>query len=90
MIAVTFGSDGHIFSLNNRRLYAYKSLRSQGFLENLTPPNMIRVRVKELSKKEMQKYTIDRCSLTATLMREHIEEATPHTKEEIDDQNISS
>ena len=84
MIAVTIANDGHIFSLNNRRLYVYKTLRIQGFLENRSPPNMIQVRVKALTKKELLKYTIERCSLTATLMRENIGNGNENVEEEHD------
>ena len=56
------------FSLGNRRLWVLKQLRSKGFFEK--SKNLYRVRVKSALPKEQERYTEDRCSLTATLMRE--------------------
>ena len=69
-ITVIMGADGHVFSLNNRRLYVLKALRSRGLL----PDNSIGVRTKEALPRELARYTVDRCSLTATIMRERPKE----------------
>ena len=65
-ITVIIGKDGHIFSLNNRRLYVLKYLRKEGKLKN----NLIKVRTKAGNSKELERYTPERCSLNATIMRE--------------------
>lgn len=54
----------HVFSLNNRRLYVLKKLRSMGLLET------VQVRLKAAKKREEEKYTIERCSLTASFLGE--------------------
>ena len=58
------GKDGILFSLNNRRLWVLKELRRQGKL----PGNVVRVRCKEALPRERDRYTAEKCSLTATLM----------------------
>jgi hypothetical protein len=65
LITVVKGLDGHLFSLNNRRLYVIKQLRTAGILEN----NMIKVRLKPALKRELERYTVERCSLEATMMK---------------------
>lgn len=57
---------GQYFSLNNRRLFVLKALRSEGLLKN----NSIRVRLKPALEREKERYTTDRCSLVATIMKE--------------------
>jgi hypothetical protein len=59
-------NDGHYFSLNNRRLYVFKTLRER----NLLPNNEITVRVKQPLEREKEKYIPDHCSLTAVIMAE--------------------
>ena len=54
------------FSLNNRRLYVFKFLRDNGFLE--ARDNLIQVRTKAALPRELERYTIDRCSLSAKIM----------------------
>ena len=55
------------FSLNNRRLYVLKRCREEGLLPN----NLVRVRVrKPKSANEIERYTVDKCSLDAKLIRE--------------------
>lgn len=54
------------FTLNNRRLYVLKHLRSIGFLEQFD--NKVKVRLKVAKKREIERYRIDRCSLTASFM----------------------
>jgi hypothetical protein len=46
MITVLRGTDGHMFSLNNRRLFVLKHLRSEGLLLTTSPSNTIQVRSK--------------------------------------------
>ena len=69
-ITVLVGVDGHMFSLNNRRLYTFKMLRQQGALENRVPPNTVNVRVKSALPRELKKYTTESCSLNCTIMHE--------------------
>ena len=72
MIAIIYNKNGDIFSLNNRRLYVIKYIYSLGLLESRIPKNTIYVRIKNVTDKEMEKFTIERCSLQAVLMREKI------------------
>jgi hypothetical protein len=51
----TSASDGQYFSLNNRRLWVLKQLRSKGKLKD----NLLRVRVKDALPRELEKYTRD-------------------------------
>jgi hypothetical protein len=56
------------FSLNNRRLWVLKRCREEGLL---LPSNLVRVRVRQpKSASEVARYTVQNCSLEATLMRE--------------------
>lgn len=64
-ITAIAGQDGNYYSLNNRRLYVFKELKRAGKLPNGT----IKVRVKHPLNREKQRYTAERCSLNATLMR---------------------
>ena len=64
VITILRGADGVFFSLNNRRLWVLKELRRAGEL------TVVRVRIKELLAREVAKYSADKCSLTATIMRE--------------------
>jgi hypothetical protein len=66
LITVIEGKEGCLFSLNNRRLYLIKELRARGLLEN----NMCRVRTKAGLPRELERYTTERCSLTARVMKE--------------------
>lgn len=52
------------FSLNNRRLWVFKACREEGLLE------VIKVRVRSLKSNEVERYTVERCSLSAKFMRE--------------------
>jgi hypothetical protein len=67
LITVVRGGDGSLVSLNNRRLYVLKKLREEGRLAN----NEVKVRLKPALARELERYTKDRCSLNATVMREH-------------------
>lgn len=59
-------NEGTYFSLNNRRLFVLKELRSRGLLDGDT----IGARVKVALEREKERYTVDRCSLVAKIMRE--------------------
>ncbi|EGX88048.1 hypothetical protein CCM_09184 [Cordyceps militaris CM01] len=59
-------STGHLFSLNNRRLYVFKALRAAGRLDTVA----VRVRPVPQTKRMRDKYSADRCSKTARLMLE--------------------
>lgn len=52
----------YYFSLNNRRLFLFKTLRSMGLVER------IKVHVKPALPREAEKYTRDRCVLMAKVM----------------------
>jgi len=60
--------DGQVyyFSLNNRRLWVLKELHARGYFEG----KLHTVRLKEALPRERERYTIDRCSLTAKIMKE--------------------
>ena len=65
--SITLLFDGvSYFSLNNRRLFVFKTLRQAGKLST------VRARVKPVpqTKRMKTKYTVEKCSLTAKLMRE--------------------
>ena len=64
-------NEGAYFSLNNRRLYVLKELRSRGLL----PGNVIPARVKAALEREKERYRVDRCSLAAKVMKENDPEA---------------
>ena len=51
-------------SLNNRRLWVLKQLHDQGYFGNRT----IKVRVKKVLPREVNRYAIDRCVLNAKIM----------------------
>jgi hypothetical protein len=67
-ITVLRAPDGNYFSLNNRRLYVLKHLRSTGFLESRS--NAVKVRVKLPLPRELKKYSTTRCSLVSRIMKE--------------------
>eukprot|EP01061_Rhynchopus_euleeides_P009985 TRINITY_DN19307_c0_g1_i1.p1 TRINITY_DN19307_c0_g1~~TRINITY_DN19307_c0_g1_i1.p1 ORF type:complete len:374 (+),score=115.73 TRINITY_DN19307_c0_g1_i1:105-1226(+) len=52
------------FSLNNRRLYTLKNLRERGIITTVN----VRVKPPLDSKRERERYTVDKMSLTARLM----------------------
>ena len=70
-------NEGTYFSLNNRRLYVLKELRSRGLLKG----NTIGARLKVALEREKDKYKVDRCSMSAKIMRESAAE----DKELVDD-----
>eukprot|EP01039_Chlorochromonas_danica_P003705 gene3705-4053_t len=55
---------GHLFSLNNRRLFLFKELSRRGLLQTVT------VQLKEATEKEKARYTPERCVLQAKLMKD--------------------
>lgn len=55
---------GHLFSLNNRRLFLFKELARRGLLQTVT------VQLKEATEKEKARYTPERCVLQAKLMKD--------------------
>eukprot|EP00755_Sulcionema_specki_P015791 Sspe_Gene.9891::Locus_3325_Transcript_3_3_Confidence_0.600_Length_3071::g.9891::m.9891/K08597/SENP8, NEDP1, DEN1; sentrin-specific protease 8 len=54
------------FSLNNRRLYVLKELRREGVITEIP----VRIKPPADTKRERERYTVDKCSDTARLMRE--------------------
>jgi hypothetical protein len=65
-ITVVVGADGHKFCLDNRRLYILKDLRRKGLL----PKNTITVLMRKAPPRDLVKYTIEKCSLNGTIMKE--------------------
>ncbi|KAG5506455.1 hypothetical protein JKF63_05958 [Porcisia hertigi] len=63
---LTDGAHQHYYSQNNRRLYMYKQLRREGFLDTLP----VRLRPLPQTKRMHAKYTPETCTLNATLMRD--------------------
>mmetsp|Transcript_14420 Transcript_14420/g.23932 ORF Transcript_14420/g.23932 Transcript_14420/m.23932 type:complete len:203 (+) Transcript_14420:104-712(+) len=59
-------NEGHMFSLNNRRLYVIKHIQSLGLLQQ----NTITVLIKPALEREKKRYTIERCVLQAKIMKE--------------------
>lgn len=59
---------GHLFSLNNRRLYVFKALQAEGRLETIP----VRIKPVPQTKRMKDKYTADKCAKTARLMLERV------------------
>eukprot|EP01036_Dinobryon_divergens_P022380 gene22380-30631_t len=62
-------NSGHYFSLNNRRLYMFKYLNREGLL----PGGIIKAYRKQALTREVRKYTIENCSLSAVIIKEYRE-----------------
>eukprot|EP01041_Mallomonas_annulata_P009221 gene9221-19119_t len=88
IIAITIAADGHIFSLNNRRLYTIKQVHALGLLNTRNPPNTIKARVKPLLPRDAERYTIERCSLKATLMKDRPDAIEKEHTEDVEVENI--
>ena len=65
-IQVLIDSHGNLFSLNNRRLFVFKTLQEKGLLDTVE----VRLKPVPTTKRMDGKYTPDKCSKTARLMRE--------------------
>ena len=63
-------NEGNYYSLNNRRLYVLKELRSSGTLM------VIKARLKVALDREKDRYTVERMSLSARIMKERIKDAS--------------
>ena len=63
-IITVIETNDHLFSLNNRRLYLFKYLKREGFLDT------VQVRIKQPLPREIERYTVSRCSLSAKIMKE--------------------
>lgn len=61
-------NNGSFFSLNNRRLFVLKHLRARGILTVIT------ARIKVALEREKERYKVERCSLTAKIMKEKTKE----------------
>lgn len=59
-------STGHMFSLNNRRLYVFKALQAQGNLSTIP----VRIKPVPQTKRMKDKYTAEKCAKSAKLMLE--------------------
>jgi hypothetical protein len=62
LIQIYVDLDGNYFSLNNRRLYAFKKLREEGYLSTVS------MRVDRLPKHLADRYNVKNCSLNAKFM----------------------
>jgi len=62
--------DGFFVSMNNRRLWVLKAARANGFLKDGKIP--VRVQQVPQTKRLKDRFEIDKCSLTATFMRERV------------------
>jgi hypothetical protein len=71
--------------LNNRRLFVFKSLRSAGLIQTV----VARVKPVPQTKRMKDKYTVDKCALTAKLMREGESKAEGDEDENIEDDDMS-
>jgi hypothetical protein len=71
-------NEGNYFSLNNRRLYVLRQLRSQGLLTN----NSVQVHLKPALEREKKKYTPENCVMEAKIMIEHSWENVNETSAE--------
>lgn len=79
-------NEGTYFSLNNRRLYVLKELRSKGLLKG----NTIGARVKVALEREKERYKIDRCSLVAKIMKENAAENKDQADDDGEDNDCES
>ena len=61
-------NEGNYYSLNNRRLYVLKELRSTGSLM------VIKARLKVALDREKDRYTVERMSLSARIMKERVKD----------------
>ncbi|CEJ92653.1 hypothetical protein VHEMI08289 [[Torrubiella] hemipterigena] len=68
---------GDMFSLNNRRLFVFKTLQAEGLLETVP----VRTKPVPQTKRMKDKYTSDKCVKMARLMaeREAVEALDPNT-----------
>jgi len=66
------------FSLNNRRLFVFKTLRSAGLIQTV----IARVKPVPQTKRMKDKYTVEKCALTAKLMREGESKAEDENNDE--------
>lgn len=62
VIHVYIDNEGNYFSLNNRRLYVYKILKEEGFID------YIKVRLEQLPKHLVDRYNTKNCSLSCKFM----------------------
>lgn len=76
-IQVIVDKDGYCFTLNNRRLYVYKTLFKEGLIKT------IEVRVRHMESKEYERYNVKNCSLNAKFMFPHKKENKDHNEEDI-------
>eukprot|EP01060_Flectonema_neradi_P014281 TRINITY_DN20986_c0_g1_i1.p1 TRINITY_DN20986_c0_g1~~TRINITY_DN20986_c0_g1_i1.p1 ORF type:complete len:371 (+),score=82.57 TRINITY_DN20986_c0_g1_i1:83-1195(+) len=76
------GGGAPYFSLNNRRLFVLKELRAKGIISEVN----VRIKPPLDSKRERDRYTADKCSLTAKLMG--IKEAEEAESKENDEDNV--
>lgn len=80
-------NSGHYFSLNNRRLYMFKYLNREGLL----PGGTIKAYRKQALVREVRKYTVENCSLSAAIMKEYREvDCNIPVQEEGDKKEMSS
>mmetsp|Transcript_17707 Transcript_17707/g.33860 ORF Transcript_17707/g.33860 Transcript_17707/m.33860 type:complete len:186 (-) Transcript_17707:1695-2252(-) len=72
--------DGYYVSMNNRRLWVLKEAHKRGLLKNGTV--QVRVQAPQDTKRLKDRFTMDKCSLSATFMREpkvKLDEASART-----------
>ena len=65
-IQVLIDAGGNLYSLNNRRLFVFKTLQEKGLLDSVE----VRLKPVPTTKRMDGKYTPEKCSKTARLMRE--------------------
>jgi hypothetical protein len=69
------------YSMNNRRLWLFKEARARGLLTTVP----VRVRAQPTSRRLANKFSPERCALTATFMREADGGADPSTEPDEND-----
>jgi hypothetical protein len=85
-LITVISNDGNYFSLNNRRLYLFKTLKKEGLLTK--EKNMIKAHLKPALEREKARYLPSRCSLQAKLMKEFIGKSDGTEGEEVVDADL--
>lgn len=84
VVSSTIEGKTFYFSLNNRRLYTLKKIRSLGLLKD----NIVRVRLKAALPRERERYTPERCSMEATIMKEQLRDISDELRYGEDNEDV--
>jgi hypothetical protein len=80
--------DGYFVSMNNRRLWVLKAAHAKGLLKD--GKVQVRVQQPQDTKRLKDRFDVEKCSLTATFLRERVKKAEPPTADSSDtDGNVT-